>query len=171
MCAPLVALLALAGGASASHESGPGQGSPRDFAVGTGENQIGRVSFAAHGGPTFLEEPVTGHFHAKGSLLLGEGEFDLEGPVTCLTVATNPVLGVEEAGLFYPVRNPDPGEPNGVFVFFRDNGNPASGDPPDQIGFVPDPIPVELQPPACFPVSPLTIAELDHGNITIHDAE
>src|ERR671914_177985 len=113
----LVGALALAAGASASHQTGAGQGSPRDFAVGSGMSEIGRVSFAAHGGPSPLE-PVAGHFHAKGEFP-GTGEFNLQGPVTCLMVAGN------EAGLFYPVRDPDPNEPHGVFIFLRDNGNPA----------------------------------------------
>jgi hypothetical protein len=155
----LIALLAFAGGASASHQEG--QGSPRDFAVGTGMNQIGRVSFAAHGGPP--PEPVTGHFHAKGEFPPGN-EFNIEGPVTCLTVTGR------DAGLFYPVRNPDrPGEPDGVFIFLRDNGNTAQGDPRDEIGFLlapPELIPVQ---PAC-PFLPLVPRmPIDRGNFTIHD--
>jgi hypothetical protein len=160
--AALLAWLALSSGTLASHSDGPGQGSPRDFAVGTGEGSIGRVSFAAHGGPS-PDEPVTGHFHAKGALLLGEiGEFDLEGPVTCLEVDGN------QAGLFYPVRDPDPPEPNGVFVYLEDNGNPASGDPPDKIGFVPSAL-GDPPPPRCPFVA--TSLNVESGNFTIHDAE
>jgi hypothetical protein len=162
----LVGALALAAGATASHQTGAGQGSPRDFAVGTGMNEIGRVSFAAHGGPSPLE-PVTGHFHAKGEFP-GTGAFNIAGPVTCLTVAGNPV-GPDEAGLFYPVRDPGPMEPHGVFVFLRDNGNPSGGDQPDQIGFVPTLGPI-TDPPACPPVPPATLFNLEHGNVTIHDA-
>jgi hypothetical protein len=159
-CATLFAFLALAGGASASHQQGGGQGSSRDFAVGTGLNEIGRVSFAAHGGPSPLE-PVTGHFHAKGATPLGE--FNIDGPVTCLTVFGN------EAALFYPVRNPEPpAEPDGVFIFLRDNGNPASGDPPDQIGFIPIAGPI-TEPPVCPLVAPGSIFEIERGNFTIHD--
>jgi hypothetical protein len=158
----LLAWLALPAGGLASHTDGPGQGSPRDFVVGTGVNEIGRVSFAGHGGPSPLE-PVTGHFHAKGATPLGP--FNIEGPITCLTVFMN------EAGLFYPVRDPErPAEPDGVFVFLRDNGNPASGDPPDQIGFIPTPGPIPI-PLGCPPVPPLEIFELEHGNVTIHDAD
>src|ERR671915_1863758 len=85
----LVGTLALTAGASGSHQTGAGQGSPRDFAVGTGVNEIGRVSFAAHGGPSPLE-PVTGNFHAKG-VFPGTGEFNLQGPVNCLFVIGNPL--------------------------------------------------------------------------------
>jgi hypothetical protein len=156
----LASLVALAGGASASHEEGGGQGTTPDFAIGTGMNEIGRVSFAAHGGPPPL--PVRGHFHAKG-VFPGTGEFDLEGPVTCLTVVENPT-GPDEAGLFYPVRDPDLNEPQGVFIFLRDNGDPAGGDQPDQIGFIPTTITQTL---TC-PPTPLNVADLDRGNITIH---
>jgi hypothetical protein len=69
--------------AGASHQPGGGGGA-RDFAVGTGTNEIGRVSFAAHGGPS-PGEPVTGHFHAKG-VFPGMGEFNIDGPVSCLHV-------------------------------------------------------------------------------------
>lgn len=161
--ATLAALLVLAGAASASHQENGGQGSPRDFAIGTGLNEIGRVSFAAHGGPS-PAEPVTGHFHAKGELP-GTGEFDLEGPVTCLTVVGNPA-GPDEAGLFYPVRDPDPLEPEGVFIFLRDNGNPGGGDQPDQIGFIPTTI---RETAVCPPVPPAELFDLDRGNVTIHD--
>ena len=161
----LVALLGTAGGATASHQEGEGQGSPRDFAVGTGLNEIGRVSFAAHGGPSPLE-PVTGHFHARG-VFPGTGEFDLEGPVTCLTVVGNP-FGPDEAGLFYPVRDPDENEPHGVFIFLRDNGNPAEG-APDQIGFLPIVGPI-TEPPVCPAVPPASgVASIERGNFTIHD--
>jgi hypothetical protein len=80
----LLAWLVVPAGALASHNEGGGQGSSRDFAVGTGENEIGRVSFAAHGGPSLLGGPVTGHFHAKGATPLGP--FNIDGPVTCLNV-------------------------------------------------------------------------------------
>lgn len=160
--AALAACPVVPAGAMASHSDGGGQGSSRDFAVGTGQNEIGRVSFAAHGGPSPLE-PVTSHFHAKGVFPV-TGEFNIDGPVTCLTVFDN------EAGLFYPVRDPEPtSEPNGVFVWLRDNGNPASGDPPDQIGFAPTFGPIS-EPPLCPVAPPLSgIAEIEHGNFTIHD--
>ena len=95
------------------------------------------------------------------------GEFDLEGPVTCLTVVGNPA-GPDEAGLFYPVRDPDPNEPHGVFIFLRDNGNPAQGDPPDQIGFAPIVSPI-TEPPGCPAAPQGAVADLERGNITIHD--
>jgi hypothetical protein len=159
--AALLAWLVIPTGAFASHSEGQGQGSERDFAVGTGMNEIGRVSFAGHGGP--FPEPVSGHFHAKGVTPLGP--FNIDGPITCLTVFGN------EAGLFYPVKNPEPpAEPDGVFVFLRDNGNPASGDPPDQIGFIPTPGPIPV-PLGCPPVPPLEIFELERGNVTIHDGD
>jgi hypothetical protein len=157
----LVATLVPAAGASATHEEGPGQGSPRDFAIGTGLGSIGRVSFAAHGGP--VADPVTGFFHAKGEVIEGLfGEFDLQGPVTCLHV-----IG-KTAGLFYPVRDPDPTEPNGVFVYFADNGNGEAGDTPDGISFAPLEVGEEIPDPlTCAPLpAPFDLAR---GNITIHD--
>lgn len=157
----LLAWLVVPAGALASHNEGGGQGSSRDFAVGTGQNEIGRVSFAAHGGPSPIE-PVTGHFHARGATPLGP--FNIDGPVTCLTVSGR------EAGLFYPVRNPEPpAEPDGVFVFLRDNGNPSNGDPADQIGFLPIAGPI-TEPPACPAVPRSEVFEIEHGNFTIHDA-
>jgi hypothetical protein len=123
--------------------------------------QIGRVSFAAHGGPPPLE--VTGHFHAKGEFPPGN-EFNIEGPVTCLDVTGR------DAGLFYPVRDPErPGEPDGVFIYLRDNGNRAQGDPPDEIGFLlvpPTPIPVPL---SCPFLELVPRSAIDRGNFTIHD--
>jgi hypothetical protein len=141
--------------ALATHSRTDGGG--RDFAVGTGVNEIGHISFAAHGGPS-PTEPVTGHFHARGELP-GTGEFDLEGPVTCLTVVGN------EAGLFYPVRDPDPLEPEGVFIFLRDNG-PPSGEQPDQVGF----IPTTITDTSLCPPLPAEVLDLEHGNITVHDS-
>ena len=140
---------------------------PRDSAVGSGLNRIGRVSFAAHGGPSPFE-PVTGHFTAKGQLAeLGGtavGPFHFEGPVTCLTVSGN------KAGLFYPLKNADPPEFEGqdIFITLEDNGNPASGDPPDRGGFL-GPVPAPENPVLCPPglVEPLDVLK---GNITIRDA-
>ncbi len=149
--------LAMSTTALASHGGGGDGG--RDFAVGSGANEIGRVSFAAHGGPS-PSEPVTGHFHARGELP-GTGEFDLEGPVTCLTVVGN------EAGLFYPVRDPDPLEPEGVFIFLRDNGEPGKADEPDQIGFIPTSI---RETAVCPPVPPAELIEFERGNVTVHDS-
>jgi hypothetical protein len=143
--------------------SGSATAAPRDSAVGTGESEVGRVSFAAHGGPLPFE-PVTGHFTAKGSLGGVPGtEFHFEGPVTCLMVEEN------RAGLFYPIKNAKPPifEGQGVFIFLKDNGNPASGDPPDEIGFL-GPMAAPPNPGVC----PLgaTPFELQQGNITIRDA-
>ena len=152
--------------ASASH-AGSGAGG-RDFAVGTGANQIGRVSFAAHGGPSPFE-PVTGHFTAKGQLAelpdaTEVGAFRFEGPVTCLTVVGN------RAGLFYPIKNaePDTFEGHGVFIFLEDNGHPGRGATPDRIGFV-GPVPLPVNPVAC-PPGPTPFA-LEQGNVIVHDAE
>jgi hypothetical protein len=139
----------------------PGQGSSRDFAVGTGLGSIGRVSFAAHGGP-FPDEPVTGHFHAKGELIEGGGEFDLQGPVTCLHVIAN------KAGLFYPVRDPDPAEPRGVFVYFEDRGNGDAGDTPDGISFLPLQVGEEIPENLSCEPKPAPF-DLTRGNIAIHD--
>jgi hypothetical protein len=152
--------------ASASAGQGGSGGSDRDSAVGTGENAIGRVSFAAHAGRSPLD-PVTGHFTARGELAeLGStevGAFRFEGPVTCLTVSGN------RAGLFYPIKNATPAvfEGQGVFVFLEDNGNPEGGGDPDRIGFV-GPVPVPADPVLCPPAA--TPFPLREGNVTVHDA-
>jgi hypothetical protein len=85
--------------------------------------------------------------------------------VTCLNV-----IG-REAGLFYPVRDPEPpAEPSGGFVFPRDNGNPANGDPADQIGFVPLPVGGKYQG-SDLPARASGAGLRDPtGNLTIHDA-
>ena len=154
-----VALSAAAGTAGAS----PGGGA-EDYAVGTGQNQIARVSFAAHGGPSPLQ-PARGHFMAKGTLAeLGEtevGPFHFLGPVTCLTVVGN------RAGLYYPLEKSDPPEfeGQGVFIFLEDNGNPGTGSP-DRIGFV-GPVPAPHDPVVC-PPGP-TPLEFRHGNVEVRD--
>ncbi len=149
----------------ASHGGSGGGG--RDFAVGTGANPIGRVSFAAHEGPSPFR-PVTGHFTARGQLATlpdstEVGAFRFEGPVTCLTVEG------KRAGLFYPIKNAEPeaAEGQGVFIFVEDNGHPAGDAGPDRIGFA-GPVPVPANPVACPPgATPLA---LEHGNVTVHDA-
>ena len=160
----LAAALSAPGYAGASH-AGAG-GGPRDFAVGTGQNQIGHVSFAAHGGPSPFE-PVTGHFTAKGALvqlgLAEAGAFHFEGPVTCLTVVGN------RAGLFYPLKNAKPPtyEGQGIFIFLEDNGRSQGGTSPDRIGVV-GPLPIPPEPLVC-PPGP-TPLEVMRGNLTVHDA-
>ena len=136
-----------------------------DYAVGTGQNQIARVSFAAHGGPSPLE-PVRGHFAAKGSLAqLGSmevGAFHFLRPVTCLTVVGN------RAGLFYPLEKADPPsvQGQGIFIFLEDNGEPGRG-AADRIGFV-GPVPAPHDPALC-PPGPTPLA-LEHGNVNVHDS-
>ena len=155
-CAALTTMCATAAGLAEAGE---------DYAVGSGLNPIGRVSFAAHGGPSPLE-PVRGHFTAKGSLAeLGGtevGPFHFLGPVTCLTVVGN------RAGLFYPLERSDPPEfeGQGVFIFLEDNGNPASGTP-DRGGFL-GPVPAPHDPSAC-PPGPTPLA-VEHGNVKVHDS-
>lgn len=160
----LLLVLAVPTAALATHSESRAGG--HDFAVGTGLNEIGRVSFAAHGGPSPLA-PVTGHFTAKGSLAeLGSmeaGAFRFLGPVTCLTVVGN------RAGLFYPIENAEPSafEGQGVFISLEDNGNPGNGGEPDRIGFV-GPVPVPRDPLVC-PPGPAPLG-LEKGNVTVHDA-
>ena len=156
----------LAAAALALALPGAAAAAPRDSAVGTGENQIGRVSFGAHALPG-VPTSATGHFTAKGQLaeLPGVGEvgpFHFEGPVTCLQVDVN------KAGLIYPLKNADPEQFEGdwIYITLEDNGNPASGDPPDRIGFAgPAPGP---PPPVCPPTT--ATADITHGNFTIRDA-
>ena len=159
----LLASLVTGAAISAPSAATPAEG-PSDSAVGSVKNQVGHISFAAHGGPTPFE-PVRGHFTAKGALVsLGgteAGAFHFEGPVTCLTVVGN------RAGLYYPLKSSDPPqyEGQGIFITLQDNGNPRSG-VPDQVGFV-GPVPAPQNPLAC-PPGPTPLAATS-GNITIRD--
>lgn len=162
-----LAVLMSIGVASASHQDNGNDGSPEDFAVGTGKSGDMQVAFSAHGGPG--TEDVTGHFRAGGAILDGPGNeevgaFQFLGPVTCLVVDGN------RAGLFYPIKQAktDPEEleegfeRSGVFIYLKDGGKQGS----DELGFA-GPVPLE-NAPACTlgPTEPI-----DKGNITVHDAD
>ena len=179
--------------AGASHQGAAGP--PRDFAVGggfTGDQRppsgTQQVGFAAFGGPTtfggpltpvFGGDPVTGHFRAGGEFLDPQGgnnevgEFQQEGPVTCLVVEGN------MARLVYPLKQakPEINEMNEVLIFLEDNGNPKNGRPTDRIGFalLPDETPTD-DPPSeqdneCVaPLKSPAMSTLTKGNFTIHDA-
>jgi hypothetical protein len=180
-----VAFPALAG---ASH-AGAG-GPPRDFAVGGGftgsesNDPFGaqHVGFAAFGGPTTpagAGDSVTGHFRAGGEFLDPPdgndevGEFQQEGPVTCLVVSGN------SARLVYPIKQgrPEANEVNEVLISLEDNGRPRGGRGVDRIGFsvLPDETPNEDPPTEqddeCALPLPPPMSTLTRGDFNIHDAQ
>jgi len=179
--ATVLAVLAPAGVSSATHQENGNQGSPRDFAVGGGTSGDTRVGFGAHGGPTLAlggRDPVTGHFRSGGSVLklpdgTDVGEFQLEGPVTCLNVKGN------QARLIYPVKQgrPEFMESTEIFIFLEDNRKPGEADGPrDKIGFGilpdlndPDDPPSEQDVGCLLPFTGAT-SDLEKGDITVHDA-
>ena len=183
--ATVVAVLAPVAVSSASHQENGEQGSPRDFAVGSGSSGDTRVGFAAHGGPTDLSgggDPVTGHFRSGGSVLklpdgTDVGEFQLEGPVTCLNVKGN------QARLIYPVKQgrPEFMEQSEIFIFLEDNRKPGEADGQkdrDRVGFkilpdedeTPDDDPPSEQDGECDTEDEGATSELEKGDITVHDA-
>ena len=186
----LLLTLGLPAVAGATHQ-GPG-GPPRDFAVGGGtvgdESAdpfgVQHIAFAAFGGPTlfsaftgFAGDPVSGHFRAGGEFVDPEGgdneigEFQQEGPVTCLVVQGR------QARLVYPNKQarPETNEAFDTVIFLQDNGR--SADVPDTVGFavVPDETPAD-DPPSeqddeCIaPLQSPVMSPLTNGDITIHDA-
>jgi len=178
--ATVLAVLAPAGVSSATHQQN--EGSPRDFAVGAGTSGDTRVAFGAHGGPTPAlggGDPVTGHFRSGGSVLelpdgTDVGEFQFEGPVTCLNVQRN------KAFLIYPIKQgrPEFMESMEIFISVQDNGKPGEdGGLKDKIGFtiLPDSTPDDDSPSeqdvGCLPPNPGVPSELEKGDITVHDAE
>jgi hypothetical protein len=177
--------LALASTAGAAPPEGRG-GPPRDAAVGAGAtgSDAGqqRIAFAAHGGPTTVGptsgtgDPVTGHFRSGGEVLelpngQDVGEFQLEGPVTCLIVVGN------TAQLFYPVKQgrPQVTENMGVLIRLVDNGKPRGGQSTDLVGFalVPDENPdrPSEQDVNCLTPFPAVTAPLQQGDIRVYDAD
>jgi hypothetical protein len=128
----------LAGTFGATAASGPG---PGDLATGSALNQFpspvgpgaARLDVAAHSGPSGLNP--RGNVHAKGTTGAAMGEFEVQGPVTCLRVDGN------RAAIKYRFKRATgsaaPFQGGGVEVFVEDNGEPRGGQPVDANAFRP----------------------------------
>ena len=114
---------------------------PGDLATGSASNQFptpagpgsARLDAAAHSGPSGLDP--RGNVHAKGTAGTPMGEFEVQGPVTCLRVDGN------HAAIKYRFRRATgsaaPFQGGGVEVFIEDNGEPRKGQPVDATAFGP----------------------------------
>jgi|SRR4051794_23056813 len=129
---------ALAGGLGAPAEAADG---PGDLATGSAFNQ-----FPTPAGPGFAHLSVAAHsdasgddphgnVHASGTLGGPMGEFEVQGPVTCLRVDGN------RAAIKYRFNKATgsaaPFEGGGVEVFVEDNGEPRRGQPVDATASLP----------------------------------
>jgi hypothetical protein len=127
-----VTVAALAGGLGGAAAAG---GGPGDLAAGSAFNQFptpagpgfARLSVAAQSGPSGLDPH--GNVHAKGGTGAPMGDFEVQGPVTCLRVDRN------RAAIKYRFNHATgsaaPFEGGGVEVFVEDNGEPRAGQPVD----------------------------------------
>jgi hypothetical protein len=141
----------------------------KDFAVGGGQHDD-LAGMCSNSDNTCNNEGFAAHSDADGanpqghvsSTIPNVGE--LKGPVTCLHVVGN------RAFILFTNMKDFPGSPPGTPVALDvvDNGNPASGAPPDMIRNYPDATTL-LNPLTCF-VSPLPPVPLVRGNIVVHDA-
>jgi hypothetical protein len=141
----------------------------KDFAVGGGQHDD-LAGTCSNSDNTCNNEGFAAHSDANGANPQGQVSStiphvgELKGPVTCLHV-----FGNRAFILFTNTKN-FPGSPPGTPVALDvvDNGNPASGAPPDMIRNYPDASTL-INPVTCF-VSPLPPVPLVRGNIVVHDA-
>jgi len=163
---------ALAGGfgATAAASGGPG-----DLATGSAFNQFptpagpgfAPLNVAAHSGPTGLDP--RGNVHAKGTTGFPNGEFEVQGPVTCLRVDGN------KAAIKYrfseATGSAAPFQGGGVEVFVEDNGEPRRGQPVDANAFQP-PQPAgvfDTNASQCDDPNSATYDTVTSGNYTVKD--
>ena len=116
-----------------------GAGSAGDLATGSALNQFptplgpgfARLNVAAHSDADGTNP--RGNVHAKGTIGIPGGEFEVQGPVTCLRVEGN------RAAIKYRFRTATgsaaPYQGGGVEVFVEDNGEPRRGQPVDRNAF------------------------------------
>jgi hypothetical protein len=138
--------------------------------VGTGTGH-----FMETGGPFELsvkargEGPLAqGYVHGSGDYV---GEFQVEGPVTCVLVVGN------RASIKYRFRRASgPGAPpqnGGVQVYIEDNGKPQNGQPVDRVATEP-PQPPELFDAAAGVCTDPTLNpawnRIESGDYTVRDA-
>jgi hypothetical protein len=129
---------ALAGGLGTAAAAG---GGPGDLATGSAVNQFptaggpgsARLSVAAHSDAGGLDP--RGNVHAIGTTGAPMGDFEVQGPVTCLRVDGN------RAAIKYRFKRATgsaaPFQGGGVEVFVEDNGEPRRGQPVDANAFQP----------------------------------
>jgi hypothetical protein len=161
------AALALPAAAVASH--GGNAGGPRDFTTGSAGNETpfpSHIEFAAY------DDPVTGHFRARGDLD-GDGPmepFAFEGEITCVRVEGN------RASLKYRFKHAEGSgaifERGGVEVFIEDNGEPSDGESVDRSTFRFPESAATFNATATFCEDPdLALYDpIESGNLTVHDA-
>lgn len=161
--ASAVALLAAAGGASDARSSG----GPYQSAVGGAERTADafaerHVAFSAHNGPN----GTSGEFTSHRQLAPGAGPgpvVTFTGNVTCLRIDGNRAVigGIIRHSLFAA------NEGTMFFAAVEDNGNPASGAPPDRVSayFVGVPPGVET----CDSATSLygSLAPVESGNVQV----
>ena len=159
-----------AGGAAAAAGPGPG-----DLAAGSALNQFptpagpgfARLNVAAHSGPSGADPH--GNVLSKGTLGVPGGEFEVQGPVTCLRVDGN------RAAIKYRFNRATgsaaPFQGGGVEVFVEDNGEPRGGQPVDANAFRP-PQPAgafDTNATQCDDPNTATYDVVTSGNYTVRD--
>jgi hypothetical protein len=162
----------LAGGLVSAVAAG---GGPGDVAAGSALNQFptpagpgfARLSVAAHSGPSGLDP--RGNVHAKGTTGAPMGEFEVQGPVTCLRVDGN------RAAIKYRFSQASgsaaPFQGGGVEVFVEDNGEPRRGQPVDANAFQP-PEPAgafDVNATQCDDPNSATYDTVSSGNYIVRD--
>jgi hypothetical protein len=136
--------------------------SERDFAVGGGQSSVGsNFGLSAHSGPS--GDDAFGHL---SDTIPGDGK--IRARVVCLQVVPGPMTGENRAGMIGQITESSSNTaPAGSFVRWsvRDTGlSGGSGD-----GFQRLITSIPPNPMVCPPRP--TIADLEHGNINIHDAQ
>lgn len=136
------AICAVLAGAGPAEANATASGA-KEFAFGSATNK-----FAEFGGPNSLEvwayrrsaTQVVGYARGSGDLLPGlpGGDFQVEGPVTCLRVEPQLDGTGTTASIKYRFKkstgSPAPPVGGGVEVFIEDNGRPQAGQPVDGNG-------------------------------------
>jgi hypothetical protein len=156
-------LTAAANGASGDVASGS---AVNQFPTPTGPG-FARLDVAAQSDASGLDPE--GHVHAKGTTGVPGGEFNVEGPVTCLRVDRN------RAAIKYRFSQASgsaaPFEGGGVEVFVEDNGEPRQGNPVDANAFrPPQPAVVfDLTATQCDDPNSATYDTVTSGNYTVRD--
>jgi hypothetical protein len=133
----------------------------RDFAVGGGQSAAGQnFGLSAHSGPAG-EDPF-GHV---STTVPHDGK--LRARIVCLQVVTDSMTGIKRAGFIGQITESSSNTAvAGLFVrgSARDTG--LSGGSGDGFRFA-----TTSRPPPSMPCPPqLSIPDLEHGNINIHDA-
>src|SRR2546423_7797347 len=135
MAIPAVAVTAASLAGVAAGTGGAQPPKAGDLGTGSALNQFptpagpgfARLSVAAHSGASGLNP--RGSVHAKGTTGAPMGDFEVQGPVTCLRVDGN------RAAIKYRFKRATGSaamfQGGGVEVFVKDNGEPRRGQPVD----------------------------------------